>query len=110
MTNYITLEQIDQAAEAVRERTSHRPRIGIILGSGLNDLANSVERADVIPYGELPNWPRSTVQGHVGRLVIGNLERQSVLVMQGRVHFYEGYGMSLTVLPVRVMLRLGLEM
>ena len=110
MTTYINLQQIDDAAGVVRERTSQQPRIGIILGSGLNDLANSVQNAVVIPYSELPHWPRSTVFGHVGQLVIGELEGQSVLVMQGRVHFYEGYSMSQITLPVRVMQRLGLEM
>ena len=110
MTIYVTLQQIDEAAEAIRARTTYRPRVGIILGSGLNDLANSVQKAIVIPYGELPYWPRSTVQGHAGRLVIGELEGQPVLVMQGRTHFYEGYSMSQITLPVRVMLRLGIEM
>jgi len=109
MTTYITLEQIDQAADAIRARASHRPRVGLILGSGLNSLADSVQKADTIPYSDLPNWPLSTVQGHAGRLVIGELENQSVLVMQGRIHFYEGYGISQITLPVRVMLRLGLE-
>jgi len=110
MTTYINLQQIDEAAGVVRARTSQQPRIGIILGSGLNDLANSVQNAVAIPYSELPHWPRSTVFGHVGQLVIGELEGQSVLVMQGRVHFYEGYSMSQITLPVRVMQRLGLEM
>ena len=109
MTTYITLEQIDQAADAVRRRTSHQPRFGIILGSGLNDLANSVQKADIIPYGELPNWPVSTVQGHAGRLVLVELEGQTVFLMQGRIHFYEGYSMSQITLPVRVMQRLGIE-
>jgi len=109
MTPYITLEQIDQAADAVRKRTSHRPRIGIILGSGLNDLADSVQKADIIPYSDLPNWPISTVHGHAGRLVLGELERETVFIMQGRLHFYEGYSMSQITLPVRVMQRLGLE-
>jgi len=110
MTPYITIEQIDQAADAVRTRTSYRPRVGLILGSGLNDLADSVQKADIIPYADLPNWPISTVHGHAGRLVIGELDGQVVLVMQGRIHFYEGYGMSQITLPVRVMQRLGLEM
>jgi purine-nucleoside phosphorylase len=110
MTPYITIEQIDQAADTVRTRTSYRPRVGLILGSGLNDLADSVQKADIIPYAEIPNWPISTVQGHAGRLVIGELDGQTVLVMQGRIHFYEGYGMSQITLPVRVMQRLGLEM
>ncbi|MBV6451109.1 MAG: Purine nucleoside phosphorylase 1 [Anaerolineales bacterium] len=110
MTMFVTLEQIDQAADAIRSRTSYRPRVGLILGSGLNSLADSVQKADTIPFGDLPNWPRSTVEGHVGRLVIGELEGQSVMVMQGRVHFYEGYSISQIALPVRVMIRLGLEM
>jgi purine-nucleoside phosphorylase len=110
MTNFISLEQIDQAADAVRKRTSYQPRVGLILGSGLNSLAESVSKPDIIPYNELPNWPISTVHGHAGRLVIGELEGQPVFVMQGRVHFYEGYSMSQVTLPVRVMQRMGLEM
>jgi len=110
MQSYYTLEQIDQVADAVRAKINIKPRVGIILGSGLNELAASVENAITIPYGELPHWPVSTVEGHVGQLVIGELEDQPVLVMQGRTHFYEGYSMSHITLPVRVMLRLGLEM
>jgi len=110
MDNYVTLQQIDEAADAIRSRTSYKPRVGLILGSGLNALADSVQKADFIPYSDLPNWPLSTVHGHAGRLVIGELEGQSVFVMQGRVHFYEGYSMSQVTLPVRVMQRLGLEM
>jgi purine-nucleoside phosphorylase len=109
MTIFVTLQQIDKAADFIRERTSHRPRVGMILGSGLNALADSVTHPDIIPYGEIPNWPVSTVHGHAGRLVIGELEEQTVFVMQGRIHFYEGYSMSQITLPVRVMLRLGLE-
>ncbi len=110
MTTFVTLEQIDQAADAIRKRISTQPRVGMILGSGLNSLADSVQRAEIIPYKDLPNWPLSTVHGHAGQLVIGELEGQSVFVMQGRIHFYEGYSMSQITLPVRVMLRLGLEM
>lgn len=110
MTMFVTLQQVDQAADFIRERTSYRPRVGLILGSGLNALADSVANPDIIPYGEIPNWPISTVHGHAGRLVIGELEGQAVFVMQGRIHYYEGYSMSQITLPVRVMLRLGLEM
>ncbi len=110
MDSYVTLQQMDEAADAIRSRTSYKPRVGMILGSGLNALADSVQKADFIPYSDLPNWPRSTVHGHAGRLVIGELEGQPVFVMQGRVHFYEGYSMSQVTLPVRVMQRLGLEM
>jgi purine-nucleoside phosphorylase len=109
MGSYFTLEQIDQVANAVRDKINVKPRVGLILGSGLNDLAASVEDAVTIPYGDLPHWPVSTVQGHAGRLVVGELERQHVFVMQGRVHFYEGYSMAEVTLPVRVMQRMELE-
>lgn len=109
MQPYFTLEQIDQAVMAVRAKISVTPRVGLILGSGLNDLAASVENAISIPYGDLPHWPVSTVIGHAGRLVIGELEKQPVFVMQGRIHFYEGYSMAQVTLPVRVMQRLGIE-
>lgn len=109
MQPYFTLEQIDQAVIAVRAKISVTPRVGLILGSGLNDLAASVENAISIPFGDLPHWPVSTVIGHAGRLVIGELEKQPVFVMQGRIHFYEGYSMAQVTLPVRVMQRLGIE-
>jgi purine-nucleoside phosphorylase len=109
MQPYFTLEQIDQVANAVRSKLTVSPRVGLILGSGLNDLAASVQNAVTIPYRDLPNWPVSTVEGHVGQLVVGELEGQYVFVMQGRVHFYEGYSMGQVTLPVRVMQRLGLE-
>jgi len=110
MQTYLTLEQIDQVADAVRAKLNVKPRVGIILGSGLNDLAASVKGAVAIPYGDLPHWPVSTVEGHIGRLVVGELEEQPIFVMQGRIHFYEGYSMGQVTLPVRVMQRLGLEM
>jgi len=109
-TPYLTLEQIDEAANAVRKRTSYKPRAAMILGSGLNELANAVQKADIIPFGDLPHMPVSTVHGHMGRLVIGELEGQVVYVMQGRVHFYEGYTMGQVTLPIRIMQRLGIEM
>ena len=109
MTEYLTMEKIDQVADAVRARTDHKPEIGMILGSGLGSLADSIQNPDKIPYPELPGWPVSTVQGHSGQLVIGELEGKNVLVMQGRSHFYEGYDMPLVGLPIRVMKRLGIE-
>lgn len=110
MQTYLTLEQIDQVSDVVRAKINVKPRVGIILGSGLNDLAASVKDAITFPYGDLPHWPVSTVEGHVGRLVIGELEGKPVFVMQGRIHFYEGYSMGQVTLPVRVMQRLGLNM
>lgn len=109
-TAYITLEQIDQAADAVRKRSSYKPRVALILGSGLNGLADSIQKADLIPFGDLPHMPVSTVQGHMGRLVIGELEGQVVFVMQGRVHYYEGHSMGQITFPIRIMQRLSIEM
>ncbi len=101
--------EISAAADFIRQRTQRRPKIGLILGSGLNPLAEAIESPDVIPTGDIPHWPISTVQGHAGRLVIGELEGQAVLVLQGRIHFYEGYPMAVVTLPVRVMIALGIE-
>jgi purine-nucleoside phosphorylase len=109
MNDMITLAQIDNIVEVLRARSTLRPRLGMILGSGLGTLAEAVGQATVIPYSELPFWPVSTVEGHQGRLVIGNLEGQDILVMQGRVHYYEGYSMGQVGLPVRVMQRLGIQ-
>lgn len=107
MSEFLTLAQIDKIADIIRERISVQPQVGMILGSGLGPLAESVEQAVRIPYEDLPTWPVSTVEGHHGQLVIGHLERQDVLVMQGRAHYYEGYSMAQFGLPVRVMQRLG---
>ena len=109
MITHLSLEQIDEVVMVIRARISYRPRVSIILGSGLNGLAESVEQPVIIPFGDLPHFPVSTVKGHVGRLVIGKLEEQDVFVMQGRIHFYEGYSMAQVTLPVRVMQRLGVE-
>ncbi len=108
MQNFISLAQIDAAAQTIKNQISIQPIVGIILGSGLNDLANAVEHAVHIPYSDLPNFPVSTVQGHTGRFIMGVLEGKPVLVMQGRVHYYEGYSMGQVTLPVRVMQRLGI--
>jgi purine-nucleoside phosphorylase len=109
MSEKITLEQIKEVAAKLRSRLKIAPRVGLILGSGLNTLADSVENAQIIPFRELPHWPLSTVMGHSGQLVVGNLEGQPVFVMQGRVHYYEGYSMAQVTLPVRVMQMLKIE-
>jgi len=109
MEQIITMQQIDQAAEAVGNLIRIQPRTGIILGSGLGELADLVEGAVAIPTGEIPNWPVSTVMGHAGRLVTGKIGEQPVIVLQGRAHYYEGYSMSQITLPIRVMKRLGVE-
>jgi purine-nucleoside phosphorylase len=110
MEGFVTLEQIDAATNFVREHTKQQPRIGLILGSGLGALADAVEGADIISTADIPYWPKSTVPGHQGRLVIGKLEGQTVMVLQGRTHYYEGYSMAQVTMPIRVMQRLGMEM
>lgn len=107
--NEITTTQVAAAATAVRQLTSYQPTVGLVLGSGLNALADSIQNPHIIPYEQIPHWPASTVPGHGGRLVIGQLEGQTVLVQQGRAHFYEGYSMSHITLPVRVMQLLGIH-
>jgi len=109
MTEYISLEQIKKTSDLIQAQTAHRPKIGMILGSGLGLLADEVENADYVEYSQIPYWPESTVEGHSGQLVIGHLEGQSVVVMQGRAHYYEGYSMAQIGLPVRVMKLLGVE-
>ena len=102
-------ETIRLAAQAIQARTKHKPTIGLVLGSGLSELADNVQNPDIIPYSEIPGWPTSTVVGHSGRLLIGQLDGQTVLVQQGRAHFYEGYALDQIVLPVRVMHQLGIK-
>jgi purine-nucleoside phosphorylase len=107
MEEFLTRAHYEQAAAYIRGRTRHTPRIGLVLGSGLGGLADAVENADIIPSADIPHWPHSTVQGHVGRLIIGQLEGQSVLVQQGRAHYYEGHTLQRVTLPIRVMQVMG---
>ena len=109
MNEYLTYNEIDAATDAVRARLTTIPDIALILGSGLGELAESVENATIIPTQEIPFWPVSTVPGHKGRLVIGELEGKKVLVLQGRTHYYEGHQISKIGLPIRVMQRLGVK-
>jgi purine-nucleoside phosphorylase len=109
MNEHYTLAQINRITQVIRSQLEIQPQIGIILGSGLGSLAESVERATTIQYKDLPSWPVSTVAGHKGRLVCGILEGKNVLVMQGRAHYYEGYSIAQVALPVRVMQRLGIQ-
>ncbi|GAA3405362.1 purine-nucleoside phosphorylase [Paenibacillus hodogayensis] len=104
------VEQINQAAGFIRGRIGGRlPSIGLVLGSGLGDLANEVEDAVAIDFGEVPHFPVSTVEGHAGRFVVGTLEGKTVIVMQGRFHYYEGYPMRQVVKPLYVMRKLGVQ-
>lgn len=99
--------QIREAAAAIRSRTTLQPAVALILGSGLGELASDVRDATAIPYEEIPHFVRSTVPGHLGRLLLGTLENVPVVMMQGRFHLYEGYSPQVLTFPVRVMRMLG---
>lgn len=101
--------EIEEAAAYLRARVGEVPKLALVLGSGLGGLADEVEEAVVVPYGEIPHFPVSTAPGHAGRLVAGRLAGRRVLVMQGRFHFYEGHPMERVAFPVRVFRALGVE-
>ncbi|MEB3102756.1 purine-nucleoside phosphorylase [Paenibacillaceae bacterium T2] len=113
-------EQIEEAARFMKDRISKyaysgsgderfEPAVGLILGSGLGDLADQVEYPLFIHYGDIPHFPVSTVEGHAGRFAIGRLEGKNVIAMQGRLHYYEGYPMKKVVFPVYVLRQLGIR-
>jgi len=102
-------DQIQAAAGYIQTHLNESPYIGIVLGSGLGVLADQIEDPVIIPYEDIPNFPVSTVEGHHGRLVIGNLQGKIVLAMQGRMHYYEGHSMQQLTFPIRVMKLLGID-
>ena len=103
----MTYEMIQEAAGYVRDRIGKAPRVGIILGSGLGDIAGRIENKIEIPYAQIPHFARSTAPGHKGQLVLGTLSGVTVLCMQGRLHYYEGHPMESIIFPIRVMKLLG---
>ena len=104
------LETIYAGADYVREKLRGlKPTDGIILGSGLGKLANEIENPIEIPYGSIPGFPVSTAIGHKGSFIVGSLSGKTVIAMQGRIHYYEGYGTATATLPVRVMILLGIK-
>jgi purine-nucleoside phosphorylase len=104
------LEKIKFTTDFLLEKTNgYRPEVGIILGTGLGGLVKEIESAFEIPYEEIPNFPVSTVQGHSGRLIFGELGGKKVMAMKGRFHFYEGYDMQQITFPVRVMKAIGIH-
>jgi purine-nucleoside phosphorylase len=98
-----------KAVEYIEDRLSIKPSIGLILGSGLGEMADRIEEKTIIDYSEIPGFPVSTVKGHAGRLVAGRLMGKELVAMQGRFHFYEGYSMEEVTFPVRVMRLLGVD-
>ncbi len=103
------LEKINETASYLKERTGASPVVGIILGTGLGGLVKEIQEEHVVPYEEIPNFPVSTVEGHSGKLIFGQLGGKSVMAMQGRFHFYEGYDMKEVTFPVRVMKAMGMN-
>ena len=101
--------RIYAAADFIRSRTTLRPTIGLVLGSGLGDFADTLEDAVRIPYADIPNFPVPTVPGHAGALVFGRKCGQTVVVLQGRIHFYEGLPQQEITLPIRVLAALGVK-
>ena len=105
-----TRKTIQEAASCVRQRLEDRqPLVGIVLGSGLGKLAECIENPLVIPYREVPGFPVSTAIGHKGNFIVGTLGGKTVIAMQGRIHYYEGYTMEQVVLPIRVMISIGIK-
>ncbi|MFO0414128.1 MAG: purine-nucleoside phosphorylase [Bacteroidota bacterium] len=103
------LKKIEQTVSYIRQKITHTPDVGIVLGSGLGNFTAELEIELEIPYETIPNFPVSTVQGHKGRLVFGKSGDKHVVVMAGRFHFYEGYAMQEVVFPIRVLKYLGIE-
>lgn len=103
------LEQINKTVDFIRTKTSSKPSVGIILGTGLGGLVHEISVECEIPYQEIPNFEVSTVESHQGKLIFGELAGKSVVAMQGRFHYYEGYGMQEITFPVRVMKQLGIK-
>ena len=107
VTDHFTLAE--SAAKLILARTALRPRIALVLGSGLGGFADSLADATRVPYAEIPSFPRSTAIGHAGRMVIGNAGGVAVAAMQGRVHLYEGYSSQEITFPIRVFARMGIR-
>ena len=103
------LEKIQEASGYIKAKIGNSPEVGLILGSGLGDLADEIEAPVAIDYKDIPHFPVSTVVGHAGQLIIGRLQGKQVVAMKGRFHFYEGYSMQEITFPVRVMKALGVK-
>lgn len=99
----------EEAATSIRAAVAEPPRVAVVLGSGLNELADRLAEGATIPYERIPHFPRPTVVGHQGKVIVGNIQRVPVLMLQGRFHYYEGHDLETVTFPVRVLQRLGVE-
>lgn len=102
-------ERITEATTVIQAALPESPRVGIVLGSGLGHLAGLVESPAIIPYGTIPHFPRPSIEGHAGNLVAGRLGGTPVVMLQGRVHYYEGHDLATLTFPTRVIARLGVS-
>lgn len=100
---------MDKSVTFIKDRIKNTPEIGIILGSGLGDFADTIDEKIEIPFSDIPGFPVSTVKGHDGKLIFGNINNKEVCIMKGRIHFYEGYDISDVVYPVKVISELGIK-
>ncbi|MBE6067923.1 MAG: purine-nucleoside phosphorylase [Clostridium lundense] len=105
----MNLEKVKESVDFIKSKIDISPEIGIILGSGLGDLAEKVENKVIVKYEDIPNMPKSTVVGHAGQYVFGKLSGKDVVMMQGRIHYYEGHPMEIIALPIHIMKFLGIK-
>ena len=106
---YYTYEKIEEIAKFISQKVNFKPLIGIVCGSGLGNIANLLEDKQVVPYTDIPEFPRSTVHGHKGNLIFGNLSSVPTVCMQGRFHPFEGYSPALCTMPIKVFKLLGIK-
>lgn len=103
-------EKALETIEFIKKQIDNKPQVGIVLGSGLGNLGNNIEVEKVLPYGDIPNFPVSTVKGHKGQLIFGKLGGKNIVAMQGRFHYYEGWTMNQVSFPIRVLKMLGIDL
>ena len=103
------MKELKETAKFLKKQYKETPQVGIVLGSGLGNFVNEIEVEKEVAYGDIPNFPVSTVEGHKGKLIFGKLSGKTVVAMAGRFHYYEGYGAEDVVFPIRVMKLLGVE-
>ena len=103
------LEQLKESIQCIRDKSKLRPRVGLTLGSGLSGFVNNIDVETIIPYKDIPHFSPSSVDGHPGNLILGHAAQTPIVVLQGRIHFYEGHSMDRVVYPTRVLAQLGIE-
>ena len=107
--DFLGLSEVDACVQHIQKQTSARPLIAVVLGSGWGAFADSLVRSQLLPYASLPHFPRPSVEGHSGQMVFGKIGSHDVVVLKGRVHFYEGYRPDQVVFPIRVLARMGVK-